>query len=149
MGKGKREKQIIIGSFSVVKETERAYLLRYKGGSKDVFGGLFYAEEDEEFWVPKSAVMEIGVGYVIAKWWKTRTGDPVLDIDKWPGREVVISIDPQVRDYEGLLRMGDYKTILFKRALEREHPLPVEWSRQGAIKIFFPASLVEKLREED
>jgi len=141
----REKKQIILGSFSVVRETEKAYLLRFEGTSRDSWGGLFYSKKNEEFWAPKSAIERIGDGYIVARWWKLRDGDPALDSTRWPGRKVLVSIDPQVRDYEGLLRMGDYALILFERAMERGVELPVEETRRG-IKIFFSASLVEELR---
>ena len=141
----KERKQIILGSFSVVRETEKAYLLRFEGTSRDSWGGLFYSKKNEEFWAPKSAIEKVGDGYIVARWWKLRDGDLALDSTRWPGRKVLVSIDPQVRDYEGLLRMGDYALILFERAMERGVELPVEETRQG-VKLFFSASLVEELR---
>jgi len=102
----REKKQIILGSFSVVRETEKAYLLRFEGTSRDSWGGLFYSRKDEEFWAPKSAIEKIGDGYIVARWWKLRDGDPALDSTRWPGRKAIISIDPQVRDYEGLFLRG-------------------------------------------
>ena len=116
----KEKKQIILGDFSVIRETEKAYLLKFKGTSKDMFGGLFYSKKDEEFWVPKSAIEKIDDGYVVARWWKFRNGDPVLDIDRWPGRKVVLWLPPSTPRYEEIISLKDWEVQFFRVAWEKE-----------------------------
>ena len=116
----KEKKQIILGTFSVVRETEKAYLLRFKGTSRDCWGGLFYSEKDEEFWVPKSAIERIGDGYIVARWWKLRDGDPVLDSTRWPGCRVVLWLPPSTPRYEELISLKDWEVQVFQVTWAKE-----------------------------
>ena len=116
----REKKQIILGDFSVIRETEKAYLLKFKGASKDAFGGLFYSKEDEEFWAPKSAIEKIGDGYIVARWWKLRDGDPVLDADRWPGLRVVLWLPSSTPRYEELIGLKDWEVKVFQVAWTKE-----------------------------
>jgi hypothetical protein len=130
--------KIIIGNFRIQKETEKAYLIKFQGDTRDPLSrttthhpqGLFYgAKEGEEFWVPKSAIAEFHEKYIIANWWKTRNGDLILDAGKWPGVKIRIVHEGNLAGYD-IHKLEEYDARLWKIVFEKIEKDTQRWERK-------------------